>query len=152
MRSHSSSRRCPCTPRGLARRSRGQSSRSARSRLGSWLKIWLVGTTGLCSVYTWGLNSWGEAFLIMNLFHAAQYLALVWWAEGRALLTRLRLPENSLGRALALAFFLGSTLAYGAFAVLVDVDVHAAWSATIVVSLMHFWYDAFIWSVRRADV
>lgn len=126
--------------------------RAWRGEVVSWRKIWLVATTGLCSVYTWGLNSWGEAFLIMNLFHAVQYLALVWWAEGRALVTRLRLPQNQVGRSLALGLFLASTIAYGAFAVLVDVDVHAAWSATIVVSLMHFWYDAFIWSVRRADV
>src|SRR5690606_7014883 len=25
-------------------------------------RIWLVASTGLCSIYTWGLNSWGEAF------------------------------------------------------------------------------------------
>jgi len=25
------------------------------------------------------------------------------------------------------------------------------WAITMVVSLMHFWYDAFVWSVRRAE-
>lgn len=30
----------------------------------------------------------------------------------------------------------------------------SAWalSVTLVVSLMHFWYDGFVWSVRRSDV
>ena len=48
-----------------------------------WLKIWLVASTGFVSIYTWGFNSWGQAFLIMNLFHAVQYLALVWAMEGK---------------------------------------------------------------------
>jgi hypothetical protein len=127
----------------------------ARARRGeriSPLKIWLVASTGICSIYTWGLNSWGEAFFIMNLFHAVQYLALVWWSERERLVARLGLSGSALGRPLALVVMLGSTLAYGALAVLVDADLHAIWSLTIVVSLMHFWYDAFIWSVRRNEV
>jgi hypothetical protein len=28
----------------------------------------------------------------------------------------------------------------------------ALWAITMVVSLMHFWYDAFVWSVRKADI
>lgn len=44
----------------------------------SFPKVWLFVTTGLCSIYTWGFNPWGQAFFIMNLFHAVQYLALVW--------------------------------------------------------------------------
>src|SRR5690606_25506750 len=48
-----------------------------------WLKIWLVASTGFVSIYTWGFNTWGQAFLIMNLFHGVQYLALVWAMEGK---------------------------------------------------------------------
>lgn len=126
--------------------------RARRGEPISMLKIWLVSSTGICSIYTWGLNSWGEAFFIMNLFHAVQYLALVWWAERDRIASRLRLGATRVGRPIALAVFLGSTAIYGALASLVDADLHAWWSVTIVVSLMHFWYDAFIWSVRRADV
>jgi hypothetical protein len=46
-------------------------------------KVLLFSTTGLVSIWAWGFNPWGQAFFIMNLFHAVQYLALVWWSEGR---------------------------------------------------------------------
>jgi hypothetical protein len=126
--------------------------RARRGEPISPLKLWLVSSTGLCSIYTWGLDSWGEAFFIMNLFHAVQYLALVWWSEGDRVRERLRLRATAVGKAIALVAFLASVAAYGAVAALSDPGLHALWSATIVVSLMHFWYDAFIWSVRKADV
>lgn len=112
----------------------------------SALKIWLVTSTGVCSIVAWGFNTWGEAFFVMNLFHAVQYLALVWWSEGR------RIARGRLRRAGAVTLFFGGTLAYGVFAATVHAEYHALWSVTIVVSLMHFWYDAFVWSVRRGDV
>ena len=43
-------------------------------------------------------------------------------------------------------------LAYGLGAQILDEDLTALWAVTIVVSLMHFWYDAFIWSVRKNQV
>ncbi len=112
-----------------------------------WLKLWLVGSTGFVSIYTWGFNSWGEAFLIMNLFHGVQYLALVWAMEGQRIAGLIRLPQRA-----ALAVYLASCAAYGFGVQALDADVTALWAVTIVVSLMHFWYDAFVWSVRRAQV
>jgi hypothetical protein len=114
-----------------------------------WLKIWLVGSTGFVSIYAWGFNSWGQAFLIMNLFHGVQYLALVWAMEGKRIAALMRL--SSLPR-VALAIYLGSLLAYGLGVQALDADLTMLWAITIVVSLMHFWYDAFVWSVRRAQV
>lgn len=102
-----------------------------------WLKIWLVGSTGFVSIYTWGFNSWGEAFLIMNLFHGVQYLGLVWAMEGK--------------RAGIVPFF-GGCLVYGFGVQILDTDLTVLWAITIVVSLMHFWYDAFVWSVRKSQV
>jgi hypothetical protein len=112
-----------------------------------WLKIWLVASTGFVSIYTWGFNSWGEAFLIMNLFHAVQYLALVWAMEGTRIAGWMRLPRPA-----ALGVYLGSVVAYGAGVQFLDADITTLWAITMVVSLMHFWYDAFVWSVRRAQV
>jgi hypothetical protein len=43
-------------------------------------------------------------------------------------------------------------LAYGFLAELVDSRRQALWAVTIVISLMHFWYDGFVWSVRRQEV
>ncbi len=114
------------------------------------LKVYLLATTGLCSIYTWGFNSWGEAFFIMNSFHAVQYLALVWAMERKTVVDRLGARRRA-GLLAALVFF-GSVLAYGVAAELFDADLEMLWAVTIVVSLMHFWYDGFIWSVRRREV
>jgi hypothetical protein len=116
------------------------------------LKVYLVASTGLCSIYTWGFNSWGEAFFIMNLFHAVQYLALVWAMEKRRIMSRLRVSEGPRGKAVALAVFLGAVLSYGVGAELLDADFRTLWAITIVVSLMHFWYDGFVWSVSKKQI
>ena len=51
-----------------------------------------------------------------------------------------------------LALFLGTVAAYGVGAELLDADLESLWAFTLVVSLMHFWYDGFIWSVSRKQV
>lgn len=114
-----------------------------------WLKLWLVGSTAAVSIYSWGFNTWGQAFLIMNLFHGVQYLAIVWAMEGKRIAARMRLPGRP---RLALALYLGSVLAYGFGVQVLDASITVLWAITMVVSLMHFWYDAFIWSVRRAQI
>jgi hypothetical protein len=114
-----------------------------------WLKVWLLASTGAVSIYTWGFNSWGQAFLIMNLFHAVQYLGLVWAMEGQRMASWMRLPGRP---RLALLLFLAVALAYGLGVQALDAGFTALWAVTLVVSLMHFWYDAFVWSVRRAQV
>ncbi|MCA9620704.1 MAG: hypothetical protein KC731_16890 [Myxococcales bacterium] len=114
-------------------------------------KVFLFATTGLCSIYTWGFNSWGQAFLVMNLFHAVQYFALVWWAEGGRWSERLRLDRGPVMRGLAWAAFTGGALAYG-FGAQATYGLSAWYAVTLVIALMHFWYDGFIWSVRRGEV
>lgn len=115
----------------------------------SWIKVWLLASTGAVSIYTWGFNSWGQAFLIMNLFHAVQYLGLVWAMEGRRFAQLVRLPGRP---RLALGLFVGMVAAYGLGVQMIGAGLTALWAVTIVVSLMHFWYDAFVWSVRKAQI
>ena len=126
----------------LARRGHGPSR----------LKVFLYVTTGACSIYTWGFNSWGEAFFIMNLFHAVQYLALVWAMEHKRWLVWLGRDGRPAGKRMTAALFLGAVFAYGWAVQLIDPDLITLWAVTIVVSLMHFWYDGFIWSVRKNQV
>lgn len=114
-----------------------------------WMKVWLLASTGAVSIYSWGFNSWGQAFLIMNLFHAVQYLGLVWAMEGPGLAQRIRLAGRP--RA-ALGLFVLGVAAYGLGTQVIDASATALWAVTLVVSLMHFWYDAFIWSVRKAQI
>jgi hypothetical protein len=119
----------------------------------SFLKVYLLASTGLCSIYTWGFNPWGQAFFIMNVFHAVQYLGLVWHAERKLLLERLRLHKARAGALIAAILFLGAVLGYGVVAhVVATEDVLWLWCITQVVALMHFWYDGFIWSVKKSQV
>ncbi len=117
-----------------------------------FVKVFLLVSTGFCSIYTWGFNTWGEAFFIMNLFHAWQYLALVWWMEHKRIMERLRVASLWGGKAIAAVVFFGAVFAYGYGAVIVPITLKALWAITIVVSLMHFWYDGFVWSVRKGQV
>ncbi len=122
-----------------------------RGRVVSWQKVYLLSSTGLVSIYTWGFNSWGEAFLIMNVFHGLQYFGIVWASEHRNLRRVFRLERVPGGRMLTWSLFVGLAAAYGvAVEAWGDGRSRLWWSVTIVVSLMHFWYDGFVWSVRKA--
>ncbi len=118
----------------------------------SYQKVLLLFLTGVCSIYAWGFNPFGMAFFIMNVFHAWQYFALIWWSE-RKTLTRLVSREGrARAEAAALTLLLGTGLAYGLVAGLYSGDNSWIVSAFLVVSLMHFWYDGFIWSARRNQI
>ena len=47
---------------------------------------------------------------------------------------------------------LGMELPLGYWVQALDSGIHWLWAITIVVSIMHFWYDGFVWSVRRNQV
>jgi hypothetical protein len=113
----------------------------------SWHKVFLIASTGACSMCCWAFNSWGEAFFVMNLFHAVQYLALVWVSERKTVVARFG------GHAKVAALVAGTAiLSYGFAAEIVDRDFRIFWAITMTVSLLHFWYDSFIWSVARRQV
>ncbi|MFO0617146.1 MAG: hypothetical protein U0414_31405 [Polyangiaceae bacterium] len=112
----------------------------------AWPKVWLLASTGLCSIVAWGFDPWGLAFFIMNFFHAVQYLALVWWSE------RSRLERWTRGRVTGVVVFSMALVAYGVWASLATPDARWSWAAAQTIALMHFWYDGFVWSVRRRDV
>lgn len=110
-------------------------------------KVVLQLSTAAVSVWAWGFNPLGMALFIMNFFHAWQYFALVWRYERENISAALRLP-----RPYALAGLIGVGFLYGAvFGVLGEFSDKAL-AVTLVVSLLHFWYDGFVWSVRRNQV
>ncbi len=123
-----------------------------RGHVVSFPKVFLLATTGLCSIWAWGFNPFGQAFLIMNLFHAVQYFGLVWWSERRVLAARLRLDKARLGLPIAAAVFAAVTLAYGALAEIASDGSRVLWSLVQTVALMHFFYDGFVWSVRKRQI
>jgi hypothetical protein len=122
-------------------------------------KAALVGSTAFVSVAAWGFATPVAAFAIVNLFHAVQYFALGWLKEGgrihagTARLARREEPDPTAAaqRWAALALFLSLCFAFGvAYYLWRDVRVLAA--AFIACSLLHFWFDSFIWSVRKKQV
>lgn len=110
-------------------------------------KLALYATTAFCSIAAWGFGSFGEAFLIMNFFHALQYLALVWWMEKKNLASVFRC-----GAPLAFAIFIVATLGYGFWRAWEPWQFQFTIALGNVVSLMHFWYDGFVWSVQKGQV
>lgn len=109
-------------------------------------KLALYLTTGAVSIACWGFGSFGEAFLIMNLFHALQYFAIVWWSERSNLIRTFRWAPVGLGALLLLGLGYGFWLAHR------PSDVVPIVALGNVVSLMHFWYDGFVWSVTKNQV
>ena len=88
----------------------------------------------------------------MNFFHALQYFAIVWWSEKKNIQSLFGLSKISWGKPLAFALFIGVALAYGLWAETGDMSNDFVFNAVMVVSIMHFWYDGFIWSVRKKQV
>jgi len=125
-------------------------------------KALLLGNTGLVAVLAWGLLEPLYAFFVMNVFHAMQYYALVWATEQANLVARLRLAGRTWGRPVALALLLALTLGYGWLLPHLNESLGSdplvldggllALSVLNTVSILHFWYDGFVWSVRRNQV
>jgi hypothetical protein len=121
-------------------------------------KVVLLASTALCSIWTWSLDPFGRAFLVNNFFHALQYFGLVAWTERTrtAPLAGRRGPELARSLGVICAFGFG----YGVLAATAGAPIIAApwsvagvaFSVTVCVSLLHFWYDGFVWSVRRGQV
>jgi hypothetical protein len=119
----------------------------------SWQKVALYVATGLCSIYTWGFNSFGQAFFIMNFFHALQYFALVWWSEKKSMTELFRFDEAGGRRLRTLFLFLAISFSYGIFKAVLPADAPRYLLAfALVCSIMHFWWDGFIWSVRKKQI
>ena len=113
----------------------------------------LLLSTAACSIYAWGFNPFGMAFFIMNFFHALQYFAIVWWAEKGNMARILGREGRPWGKPLAMVLLLSVGFGYGFFVEAAD-GYSSDWlfGAFLIVSLMHFWYDSFIWSVAKKQV
>jgi hypothetical protein len=116
-------------------------------------KILLLVSTAVTSIYAYTFLPPIEALFINNLFHGLQYFAIVWWIEQKNLGKVFRVSRFRHGRWVALAAFLGVIMLLGfGYEYGRNTPVKALLSLTVLVSLMHFWYDGFIWSVRKAQV
>ena len=122
-------------------------------------KVFLLVATGACSIYAWGWNSWGEAFFIMNLFHAVQYLPFVYRVEdsrrraagaGHAALV-------GVVAAVLLAGWLAFELVPGAFDALLGTSAALGISffviaAMLFINIHHYFIDNVIWRFADPEV
>ncbi len=122
----------------------------------SFQKVALYAVLGVVSIVCWGFNSFAEAFFVMNFFHALQYFFIVWYAEQTNITQKLGLSKLRHGRIVALALFVGSASCFGVWATGYwlgsDSSMRLFESSLLVVSILHFWYDGFVWSVRRGEI
>jgi len=115
-------------------------------------KVILFALTAVVSITCWGFNSFGEAFFIMIFFHAWQYLAIIWHFEEKTITKTFRQTNIKNGKFISLTLFIIVVFAYGAFATLVSDDNNFLYAVILTVSILHFWYDGFIWSVKKKQV
>ena len=115
-------------------------------------KVALLVSTAVCSVYAWGFNPFGIAFFTMNFFHALQYFAIVWWAEKGNMSKFFGFDGRSWAKPATFLLFLTFGFSYGLFSETADDSNTWLFSIFLVVSLMHFWYDGFIWSIVRKQI
>ena len=89
------------------------------------------------------------ALATVNLYHAVQYFALVWMKEGG----RMTDAFGRGNRKLAIAFFFAGSAVFG-LGYMAAVSDSLKWVVApfIACSLLHFWYDGFVWSVRKRQL
>jgi hypothetical protein len=111
-------------------------------------KAVLICTTGGVSLLAWGFSSPAVAFISINIYHALQYFALVWLKEGKRMAA---VPRISARKTLLIFCF-----ACGMFGIayMMAKDSSITWLVApfLACSLLHFWYDGFVWSVRKRQV
>jgi hypothetical protein len=115
-------------------------------------KVILLASTALCSIYAWGFMAPGKAYFVINFFHALQYFAIVWWSEKKNVISLFGLTRLPFRAAAVLLILIVPTFTYGVWAVVMSGEAAGVVAITAVVSIMHFWYDGFVWSVRKHQV
>jgi len=111
-------------------------------------KAALLLSTGGVSIAAWGFAPPFMAFAIVNLFHAMQYFAIVWLKEGARISEKLRLAPR---RRIAFPIFFVLCALFG-IAYFAANSFKVILAPFIACSLLHFWYDSFVWSVRKKQV
>lgn len=111
-------------------------------------KVMLYASLTITSVWSWGFDSFGQSYLIMESFHALQYFGLIAWSEKKNLTSVFRLTSVPHGGALAIAIVVVTCLV-GGFWAAAFAHGTLAYSFILLATFCHFWWDGFIWSVRK---
>jgi hypothetical protein len=116
-------------------------------------KAALLASVGTSSILAWGFLPPLEAFVTSNLFHGLQYFGIVWFSERESLGRLIRLPGAGARRVATFAAFAAVITAAAIFHESVQPDdVRWLLPVPVVITLMHFWWDGFVWSVQRREI
>jgi len=115
-------------------------------------KVALLASTGLTSIIAWGFNPFFIAFVVMNAFHAIQYFAIVWIKEKKNLTERFGLNGKPWAKPALIILFFTPAFGFGFIQEWVNIPSNWLYAFVLSVALLHFWYDGFIWSVRKKQV
>ena len=111
-------------------------------------KLALLLSTGSVSMAAWAFEPPFMAFATVNIFHAVQYFALVWLKEGGRMRTLL---GAHIRPGIIFGLFAIGCATFGV-AYKLAVGWHILLAPFVACSLLHFWFDGFVWSVRRREV
>lgn len=111
-------------------------------------KVALIGSTEFVSLVAWGFSSPLIALASINIYHAVQYFALVWLKEGG----RMTAFSGRTAGVTLLAFFAACMGVGILYQLATRADPKWLLAPFIACSLLHFWYDSFVWSVRKKQV
>ena len=98
----------------------------------------------------WDLIRFGTAFLIMNFFHLWQYYAMIYWSEKSVIKKRFNL-QNNMAVLVTISFLVIFTVIIAYLITLAPND-RVLIAFHVMLSSCHFWYDGFIWSVKKKDI
>jgi hypothetical protein len=115
-------------------------------------KVALLVSSTVVQTLAWGFCPPAIAFMAVNLYHAVQYFAIVWKQEGGKVAGHLRVTSANFVRPLAIAAIFVIPALYGLFATAAPYKWNALGAFFLSVTLLHFWMDGFIWSVRKKTV
>ena len=113
-------------------------------------KLLILLSTLSCTIFAWGFNKFGDAYFIVNMYHAVQYFAVVWASEKKQEGAFISNLNKKLGGFAAFLIFFIPPFIIGSW--FEFTDAHLPVSLLFSCALLHFWYDGFIWSVRRKEV
>ncbi len=111
-------------------------------------KIGLIAGTGAVTFLAWGYLPPLIAFATINIHHALQYYVIVWMQEGKRMTAMSRLGSRG---AFALFVLFTAVVALG-YDMATKLDSRFWLVPFLACSLLHFWYDGFVWSVRKKSV
>lgn len=114
-------------------------------------KLAFVGVTALTNFLVWLFLPLAVAAFIANFYHAMQYFGIVWSTEHGNLERLMAIRRGA--KALALFLMVAGAFAYGIFVPRIAGGTTLAVVHLLnVVAVMHYWYDGFVWSVRKRQV